>query len=170
MSLSQRTAIRGDLLDFVKAPVRADIGSPAVRFRAGHWLLIDNGVISGATADAPDATWNRVDHRGKLILPGFIDTHVHSPQLDVIGSWGAQLLDWLDTYTFPAERRQADPMQAAGTAALFLDALLANVVGFKEAFIQHSARSGMNDPVAVLLTIGMVEVWRSDPSAWDWAR
>ena len=72
------------------------------------------------------ATWQRVDHRGQLILPGFIDTHVHSPQLDVIGSWGAQLLDWLDTYTFPAERRQADPTQAAGTATLFLDALLAH--------------------------------------------
>ncbi len=124
--MPKRTAIRGDLLDFVDAPVRADISSPAVRFRADHWLLIDNGVIAGATADAPDATWQRVDHRGKLILPGFIDTHVHSPQLDVIGSWGAQLLDWLDTYTFPAELRQADPSQAAGTATLFLDALLAH--------------------------------------------
>ena len=45
-----RTALRGDLLDFVDAPVRADIDSPAVRFRADHWLLIDDGVIAGATA------------------------------------------------------------------------------------------------------------------------
>ncbi len=121
-----RTAIRGDLLDFVDVPARADASSPAVRFRADHWLLIEDGVIAGATADAPDAGWQRVDHAGKLILPGFIDTHVHSAQLDVIGSWGAQLLDWLETYTFPAEMRQADAAQAAMTAALFLDALLAH--------------------------------------------
>jgi guanine deaminase len=38
-------------------------------------------------------------------MPGFIDTHVHSPQLDVIASFGTELLDWLNTYTFPAEMR-----------------------------------------------------------------
>ena len=64
--------------------------------------------------EAPDASWERHDHAGRLILPGFIDTHVHSPQLDVIASYGTELLDWLNTYTFPAERRYADPAQAAG--------------------------------------------------------
>src|SRR5207247_3438929 len=62
----------------------------------------------------------------RLILPGFIDTHVHCPQLDVIGSYGSGLLDWLETYTFPAERRFADPAAAVAGAALFLDALLAH--------------------------------------------
>ncbi len=71
-------------------------------------------------------TGGSIDHRGKLILPGFIDSHVHSPQLDVIGSWGAQLLDWLDTYTFPAEARLADPAQAGTVSAQFLDTLLAH--------------------------------------------
>jgi len=61
-----------------------------------------------------------------LILPGFIDSHVHSPQLDVIASYGTELLDWLNTYTFPAERRYADPQQAHSGAARFLDALLAH--------------------------------------------
>ncbi len=97
-----------------------------VRFRADHWLLIDSGRIAGVQADAPDASWQRHDHRGKLILPGFIDTHVHSPQLDVIASYGTELLDWLNNYTFPAERRYADPAQAERGAALFLDALLAH--------------------------------------------
>ena len=60
----------------------------------------------------------RHDHSGRLILPGFIDTHVHSPQLDVIASYGTELLDWLNTYTFPAERRYADPAQAEAGAAL----------------------------------------------------
>jgi guanine deaminase len=121
-----RTAMRGDLLDFVAAPARAAVDSPAVRYRPGHWLLIEQGRIVGAQAEAPDAGWQRVDHAGRLILPGFIDTHVHSPQLDVIGSWGAQLLDWLERYTFPAELRQCDPAQAAATAVFFADALLAH--------------------------------------------
>ncbi|MEY8875253.1 MAG: guanine deaminase, partial [Leptothrix sp. (in: b-proteobacteria)] len=61
-----------------------------------------------------------------LILPGFIDTHVHSPQLDVIASYGTELLDWLETYTFPAESRYADAEVAQAGAARFLDALLAH--------------------------------------------
>ncbi len=51
---------------------------------------------------------------------------MHSPQLDVIGSYGSELLDWLNTYTFPAERRYADAAVAQQGAALFLDALLAH--------------------------------------------
>ena len=121
-----RIALRGDLLDFVAAPARAERDSPAVRFRPEHWLLIEGSRIVGAQAAAPDGTWQRIDHAGKLVLPGFIDTHVHSPQLDVIGSWGSQLLDWQETYTFPAERRMADAAQAQAASQLFLEALLAH--------------------------------------------
>ena len=60
------------------------------------------------------------------MLPGFIDTHVHMPQLDVIASYGAELLDWLNNYTFPAETRFADPERSRAGAELFADALLAN--------------------------------------------
>lgn len=59
-----------------------------------------------------------------LIVPGFIDTHVHSPQLDIIGSYGEQLLDWLNKYTFLAEARYADVTYAATSAVAFLDSLL----------------------------------------------
>lgn len=66
------------------------------------------------------------DHRpGQLIVPGFIDTHVHSPQIDVIASYGEQLLDWLDRYTFPAETRYADEAYAEKSAQEFLDGLIA---------------------------------------------
>lgn len=123
----RKLALRGDLLDFSAQPDWGQLDSPAVRFQPDHWLLIDEaGRIAGTQAQEPDASWQQVDHRGRLILPGFIDTHVHCPQLDVIASYGAELLDWLNRYTFPAERRYADPAVAAAGAARFLDALLAH--------------------------------------------
>jgi guanine deaminase len=64
------------------------------------------------------------DYRGKLIMPGFIDTHVHYPQTDMIASPAPGLLPWLDKYTFPTERRFADPAHAAQVASFFLDELL----------------------------------------------
>jgi guanine deaminase len=120
-----RLALRGDLLDFT-----ADDGLDArehagVRWRPDHWLLIENGCIVGAQPDDPGEGWQRIDHRGRLILPGFIDTHVHSAQIDVIGAWGTQLLDWLSTHTFPAEQRMADALHARFISRLFIDALLA---------------------------------------------
>ncbi len=124
----ERLALRADLLDFTDAPAWGEVDSPAVRFRPDHWLLVEAGRIHGVQpgGQMPDQSWTRHDHRGRLILPGFIDTHVHSPQLDVIGSYGSELLDWLDTYTFPAERRYADADEARLGAARFLDALLAH--------------------------------------------
>jgi guanine deaminase len=126
MSSPHRLAMRGDLLDFTGAPEWGATESPVVRMRPDHWLLVEDGRILGAQAEAPDASFTRHDHRGRLVLPGFIDTHVHSPQLDVIASYGTALLDWLDTYTFPAEQRYADPQEAEAGAARFLDALLAH--------------------------------------------
>ena len=123
---ARRLAIRGDLLDFGAEPGWAQIESPAVRFHADHWLLIENGRIAGIQKEDPDSSWQRDDQRGRLVLPGFIDTHVHAPQLDVIASYGTELLDWLNTYTFPAEQRYADPAVAQLGAARFLDALLAH--------------------------------------------
>ena len=63
------------------------------------------------------------DYRGKLITPGFIDTHVHYPQTDMIASPAPGLLPWLDTYTFPTERKFADPTHASQVASFFLDEL-----------------------------------------------
>jgi guanine deaminase len=118
--------LRGDLLDFTAAPAWGAVESDSVRYRPDHWLLIENGRIVGARLADPDASWTRDDQRGRLILPGFIDTHVHMPQIDVIGSYGTELLDWLNTYTFPAERRYADRDVAEAGAARFADALLAH--------------------------------------------
>jgi guanine deaminase len=121
-----RIALRGDLLDFNAEPAWGEVDSSAVRYRPDHWLLIAGGRIERVQAEEPDASWQRHDHRGRLILPGFIDTHVHMPQLDVIASYGTELLDWLNNYTFPAETRFADPERSRAGAELFADALLAN--------------------------------------------
>jgi guanine deaminase len=123
-----RHALLADLLDFSADPGwSAADDAPGLRFRADHWLLIDeHGRIAGAQAEAPDRTWTQHDHRGCLLTPGFIDTHVHMPQLEVVASYGAELLDWLATYTFPAEARYADPIVCEMGAARFLDALLAH--------------------------------------------
>jgi guanine deaminase len=66
------------------------------------------------------------DFEGHLLMPGFVDTHVHYAQLEVIASHGAQLLEWLEAYTFPAERRFEDPEHARFMASLFMRQLQAN--------------------------------------------
>ena len=66
------------------------------------------------------------DHRHKLIMPGFIDTHVHYPQIDMIAAYGEQLLDWLNNYTFVTEANFGNPKVAHDTAQFFLNQLLAN--------------------------------------------
>jgi guanine deaminase len=66
------------------------------------------------------------DYRDKLIMPGFIDTHVHYPQVDMIAAYGEQLLDWLNNYTFVTEANFGDPKVAHDTAQFFLNQLLAN--------------------------------------------
>ena len=78
-----------------------------------------------------------------LMVPGFIDTHVHSPQIDVIGSYGEQLLDWLQKYTFPAEERFADEGYAAAAAEDFLDGLMA--AGTTTAMVFATSHLGATD-------------------------
>jgi guanine deaminase len=61
-----------------------------------------------------------------LITPGFFDTHLHAPQLEMIGSYGGHLLDWLNRYTFPTEAKFSDPRYAQVIARAFFDELLRN--------------------------------------------
>lgn len=122
-------ALRADLLDFAAAPEWGELMPAGLRWRPDHYLLVDdNGRIAGVQPGSwtPDPDVTVQDHRGRLLLPGFIDTHVHSAQLEVIASYGSELLDWLNRYTFPSERAFADEAFAAAAAARFLDALLAH--------------------------------------------
>ena len=125
---TRRLALRGDILHLLGDPGWGEDGGEAVRFEPDGWLLVEDGrVLSVQPADAPpDASWTREDWRGHLVLPGFIDPHVHAPQLDVIASFGAPLLDWLERYTFAAEARFADPEQSRLGAERFIRALLSH--------------------------------------------
>ncbi len=119
-------AYRASLLHF-----RAD---PAFDDQAALWhedglLVVEDGRIKAAgdyAALAPTLPpgLEPVDYRGKVIAPGFIDTHLHYPQTDMIASPAPGLLPWLETYTFPSERRFEDPAHARATAEFFLDELL----------------------------------------------
>lgn len=118
--------IRGRLLSFTDAPGDGD--RPAYRYVEDGALLVRDGRIAavGTSAEvAPLAPGAEVaDHRPHLILPGFIDPHIHFPQVQVIGSWGAQLLDWLNAYVFVEEAKFADPAVAGAMAPRFFDELL----------------------------------------------
>ncbi|MEP2642383.1 guanine deaminase [Roseobacter sp.] len=100
----------------------------AVRINTSGGVLIENGriarVADGDTLrrDHPQAAVQ--DYGAHLICPGFVDAHVHYPQTAIIASWGKQLIDWLNTYTFPEEIRLADPAYARMIAARYLDLAL----------------------------------------------
>ncbi len=120
--------VLGSILDFLRDP-GWEADPAAWRYFADGCLKIEEGQVVGlgeATAVLGEATSRDsvIDYRGRLILPGFVDAHVHYTQMDVIASFGRQLLDWLNDYTYPAERAFADPAHAAQIAELFLETLL----------------------------------------------
>ncbi|WP_237154793.1 guanine deaminase [Oryzibacter oryziterrae] len=125
-----RLLLLGRVLSFVRRP-RGAGDRESYTYIPNGLIVVDEGRIT-AVADAADIDQFRTDgsvlrnFSGKLILPGFIDTHIHFPQTQVIASYGTQLLEWLEKYTFPAEQRYADPAHAAAGARFFLDELLRN--------------------------------------------
>ncbi len=124
-------AIRADFLHCLRDPGLDGSDAAAVEHLRDGVLLIRDGRIERLAPAAallptlgPEVAVH--DRRGALVVPGFVDTHVHAPQVDVIASHGSQLLDWLERYTFPAEQRFADAAHARAAADFFLDRLLEN--------------------------------------------
>jgi len=123
--------LRGRLLSFHSAPAGPEDRSAFTYEEDGALLIKDGKILSMGSYDTvfsstADTAPQVVDHRPHLILPGFIDTHIHFPQAEVIASWADQLLDWLNDYTFPAEMRFADKSHGNRIAGEFYDALLAH--------------------------------------------
>ena len=122
-------AFRAPLLHCIADPGQSG-SSSAVEYLDDGVLIVEDGCIvdvGAAETLLGDAGSLQVhDHRDKLIVPGFIDCHVHFPQLDIIAAYGTQLLDWLQNYAFPIEKKLADRAYADEIAAVFLDGLLEN--------------------------------------------
>lgn len=139
---------RGAILHFLDDPgndVSPRDGS--LEYLQDGLLIIHQGRVL-ATGDAavlgprlPAGTSVRHWPEG-LLVPGFIDTHVHMPQLGVMASYGAQLLDWLNTYTFPHESRFADADWARTEAERFIRLLLAHGTTSALVFCTSHPQSG----------------------------
>lgn len=120
-------AYRAGLLHCIADPLEE--GSAAWQYFQDGLLVVEDGRIRAAgpayelLPQWPVATEHFPHH---LLIPGFIDTHVHYPQVEVVGAYGEQLLSWLNRYTFPAEEKFSDPLYAAAVAEFFWDELLRN--------------------------------------------
>jgi len=123
-----RRGLRGTVLTFTGDPFLADDPAATLSITEDALVVLEDGHIAAVSPWSPErARGLEVTHYPDAILcPGFIDCHVHYPQTQMMGAHGAQLLDWLERYTFPTEAQFADAAHAAAVAKLFLAELLRN--------------------------------------------
>ncbi|MBO6152285.1 MAG: guanine deaminase [Acinetobacter sp.] len=130
-SNSAVTAIRGRFLDIQNIVSQVAQITEQVRYIEDGLLITEQGKITWF------GSWEQgkhnlndtiqVDHYSEqLIVPGFIDTHIHFPQTEMVGAYGEQLLEWLNTYTFPTEMQFQDKNYADQIAKFFVNELLKN--------------------------------------------
>lgn len=167
------TAVRGPLLHFTGDPGNGEPDDNSYQYFDDGVLVIRDGrvVTIGAVADMLPrlASDTSITHwPDRLIVPGFIDTHVHMPQLDIIASYGGQLLDWLERYAFPAEARFADGDWCRRQSRVFLDMLLAH--GTTSALVFSTSHSiaaeslfSAADELNMAITTGKVMMDRHAP-------
>jgi len=122
-------AIRGSFLDFAEDPFYV-AEEESVRYLPDGLLVLENGKIKafGPYQDL-QADYGEIPttaYAERLIMPGFIDTHVHYTQTEMIAAYGEQLLEWLEQYVFPTEAKFQDKAYARKVADIFLDQLLSN--------------------------------------------
>lgn len=140
MNYSDKKAIRGTYVRFLNNPF---IVGPeqALDSCSDGIIVFENGIIT-AIGSADDVINSGIlddgthveFYRDAVIIPGFIDSHVHAAQVDVAASYGEKLLDWLNKYTFPAEMRLENPYYAAEIARIFLGECIANGITLPVAF------------------------------------
>ncbi|MBV4366880.1 guanine deaminase [Erwinia phyllosphaerae] len=124
-------AVRGSFFDITATVSDPQQLAERARYIEDGLLLLNEGKIVSLQAweegrhQLGDET-AVVDYRGKLIVPGFVDCHIHYPQTEMIGAYGEQLLEWLQQYTFPVESQYHCPLHAAKMSAFFLHQLLSN--------------------------------------------
>ena len=123
-------AYRASLLHMLSEPSSTG-NAPSHEYIGDGGILVKDGIIE--TVDA----WSTLEKKlpedvpvsafpGCLIVPGFVDTHIHFPQTDIMAARATGLLNWLEKHAFPAEARFADATHAKECAGFFLDELLRN--------------------------------------------
>ena len=125
--MSELTLYRGEVFDFIDSPLNR---KDAYRYFPDGALVVREGEIvdCGPFEDIKGryTDYELVDYSGKLLMPGFIDSHIHYPQAEIIGMYGRQLLDWLEDYTFPAEQAFVSSEHADRMAHFFVEELFRN--------------------------------------------
>ncbi|APV50988.1 guanine deaminase [Betaproteobacteria bacterium GR16-43] len=125
---AESSAFRGAILYFRDDPGSASAADSHVYLEDGLLVVEDGHVVRAGPAEALLASLPKgtpvTDRRGLLLMPGFVDAHVHYAQTDVIASGGGTLLDWLERHIFPEEMRFAERAHASEVADFFLDELL----------------------------------------------
>lgn len=120
-----RSALRGAVLTFTRDPFFNAPEDSYTFLEDGLVIIEDGRIVSAGPYSAQAAQGLQVDHhRDAIICPGFIDCHLHYPQTQMIGAYGEQLIEWLNTYTFVAEQDFADLDHARRVARVFLSELL----------------------------------------------
>ena len=118
-----KTAIRSAMLTFKKDPFFHEMEECLV-YESDAVIVMEGGKITqvGRAQDIlPSLDGVEVKHyTDSIIIPGFIDSHVHYPQTEIIGAYGEQLLDWLNNYTFIAEQGFKNKEHASEVAKVFL--------------------------------------------------
>ncbi|MES2339153.1 MAG: guanine deaminase [Pseudomonadota bacterium] len=136
-------AFRAELLSVPDDPAT---GGVPLHHPDGLLVVEDGHVVAFGDHVALSARFADVavtDLTGKLIVPGFVDCHVHYPQTDRIASHGEQLLTWLERHIFPEEAKFAHRAHADAVAAVFLDQLLMN--GTTSALVFATVHAGSVD-------------------------
>ena len=116
-------ALRGRAISFKADPFQASAGESLI-FHDDALIVIEEGKISAfgpyesLHGDLPDGL-SPIHYPDSILCAGFVDTHVHFPQMQMIGAYGEQLLEWLEKYTFVAERDFAEKAHADSVAKLF---------------------------------------------------
>lgn len=129
-TMPKTMVIRASLLHFLDDPAKVTDLKQAFQYFEDGLLVIEDGLIKAVKAfsESDTAQYSEiVDYRGRLIVPGFIDTHIHYPQTEMIASYGEQLLEWLENYTFPTEKQFEDKAHAKMISRFFINELLKTV-------------------------------------------
>lgn len=130
MPYAPETLLRASFFDFTALAAQPDDIAANARYLEDGLLTLRDGKVvsleSWQIAEGRVDPTRVTDLRGKLIVPGFIDTHIHYPQTEMIGAFGEQLLEWLNQYTFPVESQYHCPDHSAKMSAFFLHQLLSN--------------------------------------------